>query len=854
MTACVKNHSKRVALAISASLVGALTLGAAAPAVAFAANEGIQPLIAGDLEDVAKGEITKATDNNGKIINDLDDITFVADTNAHYVVPTQVTTDSGRKITVGEEGTKAVYYKADPNGREQLQDGTKVSWIAEPKTIAGAGTYYAAVCTTDATNASETVAIKFTIVDTTLDGAYVCQGSDINDRVIQYNGNEQTFGSGKLQVVVGGVAYKANTGKMGNIKAYRADDPTHTPVKAKDAGKYVAEGEFDGKDFSVEFEITPIDLATAPIELDELLYATTASDLPGHVAKLDGNTLFNSGSAVSTIDGINVELSFVSTDSGQKTPASPLKGSYTYKITAYKLDTDGKKEATPNIINDREVTVVRYGDTAKFEYDNASFPNGRVIEHFDASLVTARDTNGKLLDGVEISYEKKVDGKWVACDASETSRRGEYKATVVAVDNDYNFGGSVACFFSVNATQVKDADIFVYYDGDVIDGSASDVYSGSDFLDLITVKATDKDGNVVSNDEFDITVTKGGEKVDSIVDAGTYTITVDAKADSLYEVTGTDKSVEFTVDPVDTSDGGNAQIRFAGTLGYGMGTGNMFAYTGQPVVPTFEYDLDESGTKYEKPENWIALPESAYTVEYQRYDEVNDKWVDVEQCVEKGKYRVILTDVNTDGNHYVDNTKEFWITTKRVFADVANDQWYSKWVYTASSDDFGYMTGYTGTQFFGPNDSIKRGDVAVVLYKMAGGTLYSDAHEGEDVPAKEFKTGFSDVDASMYYAQAIQWAEKLGLVTGYDGTDLFMPEASVSRQELATMLARYAKMTGVDTDADLSALDAYTDGASVADFADEAVAWAVEAGVMGQDVDALRPADAISRAEVAAMT
>ena len=93
-----------------------------------------------------------------------------------------------------------------------------------------------------------------------------------------------------------------------------------------------------------------------------------------------------------------------------------------------------------------------------------------------------------------------------------------------------------------------------------------------------------------------------------------------------------------------------------------------------------------------------------------------------------------------------------------------------------------------------------------------------------------------------------------GLVTGYDGTDEFRPEAPVSRQELAVMLARYAKMTGVDTDADLSELDAYTDGSAVADFADEAVAWAVEAGVMGQDVDALRPADAISRAEVAAMT
>ena len=47
MTACVKNHSKRVALAISASLVGALSLGAAAPAVAFA-NEGISPLVLDD--------------------------------------------------------------------------------------------------------------------------------------------------------------------------------------------------------------------------------------------------------------------------------------------------------------------------------------------------------------------------------------------------------------------------------------------------------------------------------------------------------------------------------------------------------------------------------------------------------------------------------------------------------------------------------------------------------------------------------------------------------------------------------------------------------------------------------------
>ena len=64
MTACVKNHSKRVALAISASLVGALSLGAAAPAVAFAANEGIQPLIS-EADAVDQGKITKA--ENGQL-------------------------------------------------------------------------------------------------------------------------------------------------------------------------------------------------------------------------------------------------------------------------------------------------------------------------------------------------------------------------------------------------------------------------------------------------------------------------------------------------------------------------------------------------------------------------------------------------------------------------------------------------------------------------------------------------------------------------------------------------------------------------------------------------------------------
>ncbi|MBM6953999.1 S-layer homology domain-containing protein [Enorma phocaeensis] len=205
-------------------------------------------------------------------------------------------------------------------------------------------------------------------------------------------------------------------------------------------------------------------------------------------------------------------------------------------------------------------------------------------------------------------------------------------------------------------------------------------------------------------------------------------------------------------------------------------------------------------------------------------------------------------------NYDVDATAEIEVTDAGVFSDVPSaGVWYSEWVNAAAGK--GYMTGYNHTTLFGPEDTITRGDVAVTLYKMAGGTPDADKEDTSEVEG--YDTPFSDVDPGVYYAQAIQWAAKAGIVTGYDSTDLFKPTAPVSRQELATMLYRYAKVADIDAagvEVSDDALDAYSDGASVAGFAEDAVAWAVEAEVMGQDVTEIRPADAITRAEVAAMT
>ena len=161
------------------------------------------------------------------------------------------------------------------------------------------------------------------------------------------------------------------------------------------------------------------------------------------------------------------------------------------------------------------------------------------------------------------------------------------------------------------------------------------------------------------------------------------------------------------------------------------------------------------------------------------------------------------------------------------------------------------MSGYGYTGFFGPNDNIKRGDVAVVLYKMAGQPEFVD--EGEYDENTGFKTGFDDVDGKMYYAEAILWARQAGIVSGDTGTGKFRPEDTISRQELAKMLAVYAEKCGEDVSTDVDAvLGEYEDAGTVSEWAEGYVAYLVEAGVMGNN-SPLRGTDPITRAEVATM-
>ena len=176
------------------------------------------------------------------------------------------------------------------------------------------------------------------------------------------------------------------------------------------------------------------------------------------------------------------------------------------------------------------------------------------------------------------------------------------------------------------------------------------------------------------------------------------------------------------------------------------------------------------------------------------------------------------------------------------FSDVGRRDWYVTDGYLDYALEEGLLKGYGDT--FGPGRAVIRGDVAMVLWRVAGEPEAGDS-------------GFTDVPSDSYYATAIAWAREKGIVTGYSATE-FQPERAVSREELATMLHRYAtNVARIDASSDCSALDAIDGAREVNEYAREAMGWAVDEGVLtGKVVSGsvrLEPKGTAVRAEMAKM-
>ena len=172
------------------------------------------------------------------------------------------------------------------------------------------------------------------------------------------------------------------------------------------------------------------------------------------------------------------------------------------------------------------------------------------------------------------------------------------------------------------------------------------------------------------------------------------------------------------------------------------------------------------------------------------------------------------------------------------FTDVTSGDWFYDAV--AYVYDKGMMEGTTDTTF-APAMNLTRSMIAQVLYNL------------EERPEAPGAAGFPDVAAGAWYADAVNWAAARGIVKGYD-TGAFGPEDSVTREQLAAILYRYAQVKGYDTTQGGMAVREFSDSASISDWAQEAMAWAVNAQVLsGKGNGVLDPQGTATRAEVAQM-
>ena len=176
-------------------------------------------------------------------------------------------------------------------------------------------------------------------------------------------------------------------------------------------------------------------------------------------------------------------------------------------------------------------------------------------------------------------------------------------------------------------------------------------------------------------------------------------------------------------------------------------------------------------------------------------------------------------------------------TGAMLFLDVRREDWfYSDVRYVV---EHGLFHGTTQERF-SPNAPMTRGMLVTVLYRLAGS------------PKAAENSGFADVAAGKYYADAVSWAAENGIVSGVsDGC--FAPDSRVTREQLAAILYRYARDKRYDT-GKTADLTGFADYGQISGYAAEALSWANAEGLVnGRSETALSPQGQATRAEVAAI-
>ena len=160
--------------------------------------------------------------------------------------------------------------------------------------------------------------------------------------------------------------------------------------------------------------------------------------------------------------------------------------------------------------------------------------------------------------------------------------------------------------------------------------------------------------------------------------------------------------------------------------------------------------------------------------------------------------------------------KEEAVAPKLPYVDVAESDWF----YDAAYYNY-FAETMTGTDptHFSPYEILPRAQFATILHRIEG------------KPAAAYTNRFPDVPDGQFYSTAVLWAAEAEVVTGYTDSGYFGTNDPITREQMVVMMYRYAdyKKYDISKTADLSS---FSDAGRVSEFAETAMKWAVENGII----------------------
>ncbi len=526
----------------------------------------------------------------------------------------------------------------------------------------------------------------------------------------------------------------------------------------------------------------------------------------------------------------------------------------TYKLTADDIDKNIKVEVSSS------------GNSGSLFSDTVGPVTGSVIEKY---TVTWKDESGDVLEtDTEVEY------------GTVPSYDGETPTKAATAEYTYTFEGWTPAVEEVT-------------------GDATYTATYTSVKNKYTVTWKDESGDVLETDtevEYGVTPSYDGETPTKAATAE-YTYTFEGWTPAIETVTGEATYIatytETQVTPIIpttytvtfNTDGGSAVTEQ--TIEEGQKatrpttnptkTGYTFAgwYTSSEFTTEFDFDTvittdteifakwtknqsfggggSSTVTKYtitvKQNENGAISPETIKVTKGQNQKfmiKANDGY-EIEAVKIDGVSIGIVTEYtfeNVKAKHTIEATfkkveevvEETW---KNPFTDVSEKDWFYESVKYANEN--GIMNGMTENTF-DPSYNMTRGMLVTVLYRL------------ENEPATNKSIPFADVDLSMYYGNAVIWAKQNNIVNGMDENN-FMPNASITREQLTTILYRYAKYKGMDVSVgeDTNILS-YDDFNELSEYAMSATQWACGSGIINGRTEAtLVPKGTATRAEVATM-